>query len=403
MRALLQRNPGFGRLWAAAAVSQVGDWLSFVAVAVLAMHQGGDAFGLAMVFAAHALPSALLSPVAGALVDGLDRRRVLIAADLLASLVTLGMMLAAISGALFAVPLLLLVRSGISAIAPAGESAAVRRLVGERDLLAANSALAATWSVAFVAGMALGGFAALLGPALALGLDAASFLLAAALHASLPAMPSTAAKRSVLAIIRQTPGDTREALRRAAAHRPLLRAVLGKAPLALMGGAAWVALNLLAAEAKPFGSAEVSFGVLQALRGAGTGVGPLVTARLARAGVSDRALLRGCVALTIGSIAALAVARAPLSLSLVCLGWGTGLGANWVLTHASLQRLSDDAIIGRLAAFDELIVTVAMAAAAFAGAAVITWFDLSYAPLLGVGLGLLGLLAASVIVRRSPP
>ncbi len=402
MRGLLQRNPGFGRLWAAAAVSQVGDWLSFVAVAVLAMHQGSDAFGLATVFAAHALPGALLSPVAGALVDGLDRRRVLIAADLLSSLVTLGMMLAAISGALFAVPLLLLVRSGISAIAPAGESAAVRRLVGERDLLAANSALAATWSVAFVAGMALGGFAALLGPALALGLDAASFVLAAALHATLPAMPSSGAQRSVLAIIRQTPRDTREALRRAAAHRPLLRAVLGKAPLALMGGAAWVALNLLGAEARPFGSAEVSFGVLQALRGAGTGVGPLVAARLARAGVSDRALLRACVVLTIASIAALAVARSPLSLSLVCLGWGTGIGSNWVLTHASLQRLSGDAIIGRLAAFDELIVTVAMVIAAFAGAAVITWIDLSYAPLLGVGLGLFGLAAASVLVRRSP-
>ena len=30
MRSFLQRNPGFGRLWAAAAISQVGDWLSFV-------------------------------------------------------------------------------------------------------------------------------------------------------------------------------------------------------------------------------------------------------------------------------------------------------------------------------------------------------------------------------------
>ena len=56
MNALVRENPGFGRLWAAAAVSQVGDWLSFVAVAMLAMTQGGDAFGLALVFAAHALP-----------------------------------------------------------------------------------------------------------------------------------------------------------------------------------------------------------------------------------------------------------------------------------------------------------------------------------------------------------
>ncbi len=400
MRAMLQRNPGFGRLWAAAGVSQVGDWLSFVAVASLAMRQeGSDAYGLAMVFAAHALPGALLSPVAGALVDGLDRRRVLIAADLLAALATLGMLVAAVAGVLVAVPLLLLVRSAISAIAPAGESAAVRRLVAENDLLTANSILAATWSVAFVVGMALGGFAALLGPALALGLDVATFLGSAVIHASLPAMPSSARRRSVAAIIKATPGDTLEALRLAAAHRPLLRAVLGKSPLALVAGAGWVALNLLGAEVRPFGTAEVSFGVLQAIRGAGTGIGPLIAGRLARAGVSDRLLQRFAVALTLASVAALSVARSPLMLSLVCLSWGAGIGANWVLTHASLQRLSSDEVIGRLAAFDELLVTVAMVLTAFAGAAVITRYGLSAAPLLGVAIGGLGLIAAALVVR----
>jgi predicted MFS family arabinose efflux permease len=399
MNALVRQNPGFGRLWAAAGVSQVGDWLSFVAVAMLAMKQGGDAFGLALVFAAHAVPGALLSPVAGALVDGLDRRRVLIAADLLAAAVTLTMMFAALSGMVAAVPLLLLVRSGISAIAPAGESAAVRRLVRTEDLIAANSALAATWSIAFVTGMAMGGFAALLGPALALGLDVATFLVSAVLHATLPAMPSSAKRRSVFAIIRDTPGDTLVALRAAAAHRPLLQAVLGKAPFALATGPAWVALNMLGAIAQPFGSAEVSFGVLQAIRGAGTGIGPLIAGRLAKRGVSERTLEISVAVLSLVSIAGLAFARSPWVLGLVCLAWGTGVGANWVLMHASLQRLSSDAIIGRLAAFDELLVTIAMTASALAGAAVITWIGLAEAPLLGAALGVLGLLAAAAVVR----
>ena len=60
--------------------------------------------------------------------------------------------------------------------------------------------------------------------------------------------------------------------------------------------------------------------------------------------------------------------RTPLPLAAVCLGWGAGIGGNWVLNHAALQRLSPDAIIGRLAAFDELLVTAAMALAAFASA-----------------------------------
>lgn len=49
---LIRRNRAFRRLWAAGAVSLVGDWLSFVAVAALALSSGGGAFGLALVFAA---------------------------------------------------------------------------------------------------------------------------------------------------------------------------------------------------------------------------------------------------------------------------------------------------------------------------------------------------------------
>src|SRR5439155_14078467 len=124
-----------------------------------------------------------------------------------------------------AIPALLLVRSGITSIVPPGESAAVRRLVDEADLLEANSVLAATWSVAYVAGMALGGAAALLGPALALALDAASFAIAATLHATLPAMPVSRGRRSIASIVRAVPADTGAALRVAAARRPLLAAV----------------------------------------------------------------------------------------------------------------------------------------------------------------------------------
>ncbi|MCA9676224.1 MAG: MFS transporter, partial [Myxococcales bacterium] len=188
MPALFRRYPAFRRLWAAGAVSLVGDWLSFVAVSALALTSGGGAMGLALVFAAHALPAALLSPFAGALVDGLDRRRVLVGADLIASVATLAMAGAAVAGWLGVVQVLLLVRSATTALIPPGETAALRRLVGDEDRVAANSLLAATWSIAYVAGMALGGAAALLGPALALAIDAATFLAAAAIHATLPSM-----------------------------------------------------------------------------------------------------------------------------------------------------------------------------------------------------------------------
>jgi Transmembrane secretion effector len=397
---LLRRNPGFGRLWTAAAISLVGDWLSFVAVAALAMQSGGGAFGLALVFAAHALPGAVLAPFAGAIVDGMDRRHVLIAADVIAAVITIAMMIVALAGVFEAIIPLLLVRSGVTSLVPPGESAAIRRLVGTNDLLAANSILAATWSVSYVAGMALGGAAALLGPAIALGLDAGSFAIAAGVHAMLPAMPSPAKRRRLGAIMRATPSDTMAALRVAWANRPLLRAVLGKTPIGLAAGAAWVSLNMIGATSHPFGAAALSFGVLQAVRGAGTGIGPPIAARLVRGGVDEQRLQMIAVALAMIAIAALGVVRGAGPLVALCLVWGIGTGSNWVLSHAALQRYSSDEVIGRLAAFDELLVTLAMVISAFVGAAVITWIGMAAAPLAGVGLGLLGLLAAAALLRR---
>jgi MFS family permease len=404
MFSLLRTRPAFRRLWAAGAVSLAGDWLSFVAVSALALESGGGAFALALVFAAHALPAAFLAPLAGALVDRLDRRRVLVAADLLASFITAGMAVAAVLGSVAAVQLLLLARSAISAIVPPGETAALRRVVEPSELGRANAILAATWSVAYVAGMSLGGVAMLLGPAIALALDAASFLGAAALHATLPPLPppASATPLSALAIVRETPRDTAHALRVAGRRRALLAAVLGKTPIALAGGAGWLALNLLGAELEPFGAAALSFGVLQAVRGAGTGIGPAIAARLERAGISE-ATLQWIARLTmLAAVLALAFARTPVTLVAAALVWGMGTGSNWVLSHTALQRESPDEVIGRLSAFDELLVTVAMVLGAFAGATAVMLSGIGAAAIVGAVLGALGIAAAAAIVAAAP-
>jgi len=400
MASLLRTRPGFRRLWAAGAVSLAGDWLSFVAVSALAIQSGGGAFALALVFAAHALPAAFLAPLAGAIVDRLDRRRVLVAADLIASIITAAMAGAAVLGWIGAVTVLLLARSAISAIVPPGETAALRRVVEPDELGRANALLAATWSVAYVVGMSLGGVATLLGPAIALALDSASFLAAAGLHATLPPMPAPAgaAPPSALTIVRETPRDTAHALRVAARRRDLLAAVLGKTPIALAGGAGWIALNLLGAELRPFGAAALSFGVLQAVRGAGTGIGPAIAARLERGGIGENTLQWAARLTMLGAVLALAVARTPATLVAAALVWGMGTGSNWVLAHTALQRHSPDEVIGRLAAFDELLVTVAMVLGAFAGAAAVSASGIPAAAIVGAVLGGLGIATAAAIV-----
>ena len=74
-------HPSFSRLWRAMLVSSLGDWVGFVAVATLVSAKGGASRGglaVAGVMLARLLPSVLFGPMAGVLVDRLDRRRVMV-------------------------------------------------------------------------------------------------------------------------------------------------------------------------------------------------------------------------------------------------------------------------------------------------------------------------------------
>lgn len=364
------------------------------------MESGGGALGLAAVLAAHSLPGAVLAPVAGAIVDRFDRRRVLVVADSAAALITLGMAAAAALGWLATLQLLLLMRSGVVALVPPGESAAVRHVVGADDLVPANAILAGTWSVAYVSGMALGGLLATIGPTFALALDAVTFALAAGVHAMLPRIPVAPGRSATpWAVLRAVPGDMRTALVHAAAYRPLLAAVLGKVPVALAAGAGWIALNWIGVTARPFGAAALSFGVLQAVRGVGTGVGPAAAAWLVQRGVSEAHLRMAAYGATLTAIAALSVVREPIWLLTASFIWGLGSGTNWVLVHAALQRHATDAIIGRLAAVDELMVSFGMVASAWVGAYAIGAGGIRAAAVVGVLLGLVGWMGSVLWVR----
>jgi MFS family permease len=395
---LLLRRPHLRRLWIAGTVSLVGDWLGFVALSLLALDRGGGPLALASVLAVHALPHALLSPVAGPVADRVDRRRLLIGANLVETALTLLMAGAALRGSLAAVQALVLVRSAVSAFVVPAETAALRRVVEPEELVEANTLLSTTWSVTYVLGLAAGGALAALGPALAIALDAASFAIAAILLLPLPAMrPEAIAPTEGAAILAAVPQDLAAAFRHAQARPALLRAVLAKAPVALAGGGGFILANLVANRSAPFGSAALSLGLLQAVRGAGTGAGPMLAGVLLRRGRSAAGLGVGAITLTFAAIAAFALAGPGLALLAFALLWGMGSGANWVLSSAELQRLAPDALVGRLAAIDDLGATVGLVLGGLAGGALAEATG-SVAPAAWIGLAL-GVTAAAALFR----
>lgn len=357
---LLRRRPGYRRLWAAQLVSQTGDWLGLVAVSVVVGQESdtGGVLALAWVLAAHLIPHALLSPFAGVAADRYDRRAILLWGNILEGVVTLAMVIAAWRGWVVALSAMVLLRSALAAARDPAGGAALPRLVEASEIEPANALGASTWSATFVVGMALGGLVAELGAELALAVDAASFALAALLLLGVPKLPPEVSGASARGVF----GEMREALARLS-RADVRAAVLGKTPPALASGLGWIALNVLALEA-PFASgAATTLGVLQAMRGFGTGVGPLVAVSLIRRGAIRRETMAWLgMAAEVGGALAMALTREPAIALGASLAWGCGAGTLWVITATEIVERSEDRVRGRLLAIDAIGYALAMSA-----------------------------------------
>ncbi|MCB9687665.1 MAG: MFS transporter [Alphaproteobacteria bacterium] len=393
---LLRAYPAFARFWLAEAISLIGDWFSLVAVSVLAITEGtgAGAWSVAVTLAAYEVPMALVRPWAGVLADRFDRRNLLVGIHLGQAALTGLMALLAARGELQALQLVVVVRSLMSGLDWPARAGATRRLVPPEDLLAASAFGGATWSAMYAIGMSLGGFVASYGAAFALAVDTSTFVAAAALLGTLPAMP-TRAEGSLLRAARRSLADLREAAVLAWRAPDLLGAVTAKTPFGLAGGAAVVMLNVVSDQTAFLGTGAATLGVLQAVRGAGTGLGPLVAERLVRGGVS-LGRVYGLVALAgFTGIACFGWVRtAPLVVAAVFL-WGAGTGANWMLSAAEVQRRAPDEAVGRLSGLDMLLVETSFGLSALVGGAVIERWRVGAAAAAAVGMGI----AAMVVLR----
>lgn len=387
---LLRSRPAYRRIWAAELVSATGDWFSLVAVSVVAARSAPDAGGIALatVLAAHLLPQALLAPAAGWLADRSDGRALLVNGNLVEGALTVGMTVAAARGSLALLQGLLFLRSAVASLREPATGAAIPSLVSRGELATANALGASTWSLTFVVGMALGGIATEIGAPAALAIDAATFFFASfllrGLPSLLPARPAGAAAAG--RVISSALTDLLAAVV-ATKDRDLRAAVFGKTPMAVAGGAAWVALNL-AADAMPFaGGAAATLGALQAVRGVGTGIGPLVSRGFVARGIAPGPVAHAAaLAVFAGSIGIACVGGPALALVSVLL-WGAGGGALWVITQTEIQQRSAEAMRGRLLALDSLGFTLGMS-----GSAVVTGVLLDA----GIGLAIIAALVVAV-------
>jgi len=79
--------PAFRKLWNSMVFSSLGDWLGLLATTALAQELSGGSyatanFAIAGVFIARLLPAVFLGPIAGVIADRLDRRKLMVVADI---------------------------------------------------------------------------------------------------------------------------------------------------------------------------------------------------------------------------------------------------------------------------------------------------------------------------------
>jgi MFS family permease len=350
---LLGANRPLRLLWTARAVSFLGDSLALVALMLHVAATTGQALAVAVLLLAGDFAPALLGPVAGTVADRLERRAVMVGCELVQ-----GALVVAVALWLPSLPLLL-VLVGLRALAaqvfqPASR-AAVPALVAEADLARANAAV----GVATNGGETLGPLvAALLLPVLevrgVLLVDAATFLVSAALLAFLPAMgttPGLGRQASFLA-------DARAGLGYVWAE-PTVRAVIGGyVAIVACNGIDDVALVFLATDTLGGGGRAV--GLLLAAVGVGLLAGYAVLAR-ARGRLPMTALLLAGFAVSSAGNLLTGLAWAVAAAFVVQAVRGLGIAALDVAATTLLQRIVPARLLGRV--FGSLYGGIGVAAA----------------------------------------
>lgn len=193
----LHHNSSFVLLWAGQFVSQIGDRLAALAFPWLVYQSTGSTLGTGAVFAIYSLPYVLFGTLAGVTVDRLDKRRLMIAVDLLRAVLVLVVPFVA-PRSLPAVFILAFAIASAGVFFDPAKLAILPEIVPTGRLLRANSLFSTAENLTEVLGWAFAGLLlASVTTSAAFELDAATFAVSAvALAVMRYRAPATTATKS---------------------------------------------------------------------------------------------------------------------------------------------------------------------------------------------------------------
>ncbi len=362
--ALIRDNRDFRYLWFGQIVSQLGDWFNIVALFALLFELTGSATSVAALMVMQMLPIAVVGPVAGVIVDRFDRRRIMIAADIIRGTAVLGLLLVRTPETVWVAYAVTGVMVACSGFFEPARSATVPAIVPRDKLVAANAISTGTWSAMLAVGASLGGaVAALLGRDAAFIINAASFFASAffLFQMRVPRrQDSVKAALGLRGVI-----DGLEYMR---THRQVARIALVKGGWAIVGGALLL-LTVFGDRIFRIGdSSDAGIGILFGARGIGAFAGALIVSVLAaRKGnlirlIAPAYFVAGLCYASLAIVPNIWIAAAMVVASHV---FGSIL---WVSSNVLLQMQVPDQFRGRVFAAELVVLALVQSTVAYATA-----------------------------------
>lgn len=196
------RDPELRALWFSDWISDVGNFITFIALAVYINQLTGTATAVGVALALRSVPWFTVGPFAGLLADRLDRRRLVIATNLIRAVLVA---LLPFTNAAWQAYALALASSTFAPVHRPARSALLAQVAPEGKLVPALAVLETTHQVLHTVGPAIGGLTVfLVGARHAFFVDAASFVIAAGFQARIRSRGRAAASsQSALADIRE--------------------------------------------------------------------------------------------------------------------------------------------------------------------------------------------------------
>lgn len=319
----------------ARAVSYAGDSIALVALMLRVSKDGGPGAITALLLA-FALPTVVMIPFAGRIVDGHDSRKVLVWASLLQAGAGVGL---AFSHGLMATLALVCVLQLGQAVAGPAWGALIPRIVGEELVGRSTGTSQALIGVATLAGSGLGGVLVGWSPRGALLVDASTFVGLAVIA------------RLVRTRRRPEPGAVRER----GAMTAGLRSIFADDLLRILVPALWVfvlvgeAVNVVEVFliTDEIGLGPTGYGVVLAAQGAGAIAGAWLTGRVRSDLGRSRAVLGGTAAIGVAcGVMGMAGEVIMLVVGALVIGFGSGM-LNAAISTMVVTR-SAEAVRGRV-------------------------------------------------------